>query len=162
MRRVPALLVCVLAALLSAKPAWGADFAIDLKVKTGKAAQIAHAHKAGIGSKPERRPVLEIKAGQRVHAQWQLRCSAAAQPVKDVLIHFFVVREKKTGQAALPRLDKTVTVESALSMDFKAGAKTDGELDFVLDKAGVYLVRLETRGAGAGSETYAALDVIVH
>lgn len=162
MRRLVISLVCVLTGLLGTGPANAADFAMDLQLKAGKAVQTTHERKIGLGSKPQPRPVLKIKAGQRIHAHWQLRCTAAAQPIKDVLVHFFVVREKKAGQAALPRLDKTVAVESALTMDFKTGAKSDGELDFVVDQPGAYLVRVETRGAGAGSETFAALDLVVH
>ena len=146
-------------------PAWAADFAIDLKVEAGKSAQTAHASKVDVGTPPAARPVLDIKAGQRVQARWRLTCTAARQPVKDVLVHFFVVREKKTGQRALPKLDKTVTVESALTMDFTTGAQADGELGIAMDQPGVYLVRVETQGAagaGSGSECFAALDLVVH
>ena len=64
----------------------------------------------------------------------------------------------------MPKLDKGVIAESALSMDFGPKDKSEGELSFTIDKPGCYLLRLETIGATAGPaghEDFAALDVEV-
>lgn len=164
MIRIAGVVLCGFACLISAPSLFAADFAIDLQVDAGKTRKTSHAHTAGLSAKPEPRALLEIKAGQRVRAHWKLRCTATAQPVKDVLVHFFVVREPRVGQQAVPKLGKTVTVESALTMDFQTGSKSEGELEFVLNHPGAYLVRLETMGAAGGrgdAEPFADMDVKV-
>jgi hypothetical protein len=140
------------------------EFAIDLEARAGKASKTAHAEALGLGTTPKPRPVLEVKAGQRVTVTWTLRCTDPKANYKDVLVHFVAVKEEKTGQQAVPKLDKDVAAESALTMDFKPKDASDGELSFTLDKPGSYLIRLETIGAAVGlegHEHFAALDLVV-
>ncbi len=152
-------------AILLASPALAAEpFAIDLEVSSGKASKTAHAESAAPGSKHEERAVLEIAAGQRVTVKWKLSGTDPKATIKDVTVHFFAVKEEKAGQQTVPKLDKGVVAESALSMDFGPKDKNEGELTFTIDKAGCYLLRLETVGATAGPaghENFAALDVKV-
>jgi hypothetical protein len=140
------------------------EFAIDLEARAGKESKTAHAEAAALGAAPKPRAVLEAKAGERVTVKWALRCTDAKETYKDVIVHFFAVREEKTGQQAVPKLDKDVAAESALTMDFKPKDAADGELSFTVDRPGSYLLRLETIGAAAGlegHEHFAALDLVV-
>jgi hypothetical protein len=139
-------------------------FTIDLGVQAGKVSQTAHAEMAAIGVKPKERAILEVKAGERISVKWALASAAPKETVKDVTVHFFVVKEEKAGQQIVPKLDRDVIAESALTMDFKPKDKTKGELSFTIEKAGAYLLRLETIGAAAGTdghEHFAALDLVV-
>lgn len=160
----PTLAVCLIASAgLCAAPARADHFAIDLKVTAGKASKTAHADTAGIGVKPKPRGVLEVKAGERLTVSWTMRNSGKAA-VKNVVVHFFAVKEAKAGQEAVPKLNKDVAAESALTMDFKPKDKAEGELTFTLATPGAYLIRVETIGAAAGKdghEHFAALDVVV-
>ena len=145
-------------------PARADHFTIDLEVKTPDAAKAAHAEAAGIGVKPKARGVLEARAGARLTAGWTLTSVAPKAKFKNVLVHFFVVKEDQVGQQVVPKLDKEVWVETALTMDFNPGDKNQGELSFVIDKPGTYLLRLETIGAAVGiegHEHFAALDLVV-
>jgi len=137
----------------------GEDFAIELKVATGEANQMAHESKAA-AERAKARPQLEAKAGAPLRATWQLRCSRAAEPITDVTVHFFVVREAKVGQRALPKLDFTVAAESALTMDFQTGDRAEGDLSFRLEQPGAYLVRLEALDSKGEPLAFAALDVV--
>ena len=141
------------------------QFAIDLEVRAAKVHNACHAESVAIGARPLRRKVLEVKAGEPVTVRWTLRSVARKETVKDIVVHFFATKEEKAGQQVVPKLDKEVAVETALTMDFKPTDKTEGELTFTLDKPGCYLVRLETIGAAAGSaghEYFAAMDLVVH
>lgn len=150
--------------LLGSPAAWANHFTIDVKVQAGKEGKTAHAETAGFGVKPKARGIIELKKGQRVTVKWVLQSAAARGKVEDVLVHFFVVQEEKAGQRAVPKLTQDVTVETALTMDFKPKDKAESELSFQIDKPGVYLLRLETIGAAKGEdahEHFAALDLVV-
>lgn len=162
MRSTLAICLSLSAACYAAAPARG-DFAIDLKVTAGKASKTAHADVAGIGVKPKPRLVLEAKAGEPVTVAWTLQNTGKAT-VKDVVVHFFAVKEEKAGQEKPPKLNKDVAGESALTMDFKPKDKAEGELNLSLPGPGAYLIRVETIGVAAGkdgNEFFAALDVVV-
>jgi hypothetical protein len=137
-------------------------FAIDLIIRSGKASKTAHAESAAPLARSKERDVLEVKAGERITVQWKLNGTDPKGTLKDVTVHFFAVKEEKVSQQSVPKLDKGVVAESALSMDFGPKDKNEGELNFTIDKPGCYLLRLETIGATAGPvghEDFAALDV---
>jgi hypothetical protein len=139
-------------------------FTIDLEVASGKAKKVAHAETLGLGSKPKTRVVIELKAGTTLKVKWKLTNSDAKATFKDVLVHFFVVKQQTLGQAFVPKLDKGVAVESALTMDFKPNENNEAELTFKIAKPGAYLLRLETIGAAVGKdghEHFAAFDLDV-
>jgi hypothetical protein len=157
------LALAALGGLLTSSGAAAEPFTIDLTVRSGKASETAHAESAAPLAKTKDRGVIEVKAGERISVKWTMTY-AEKDKLKDITVHFFVVQEEKLGQKAIPKLNKDVTAESALSMDFAKGDKAEGELNFTIDKAGSYLLRLETIGAlagGADHETFAALDVKV-
>jgi hypothetical protein len=161
----PAAVAAVLLGLLSWTAAARADhFAIELEARAGKESKTAHTEAVALGATPKPRPVLEVKAGERVTVKWTLRCTDPKETYKDVVVHFFAVKEEKTGQQAVPKLDRDVTAESALTMDFKPKDANDGELSLTIDRPGSYLLRVETIGAAVGlegHEHFAALDLVV-
>ena len=162
MPRFPLTLAAVLGGLLASAADSPEPFAISLEVRSGDARMTAHAESAAPDAKPKERAVLEVKAGDRVTVQWKLNGTDPKAKIEDVTVHFFAVKEETAGQRVPAKLDKGVIAESALSMDFGPGDKNEGELNFIIDKPGCYLFRVETIGAAAGAadhEDFAALDV---
>src|SRR5207245_5534887 len=159
--------VSLIASLATAPLSLRADhFAIELQVKTSAGTGTVHAQTMALGAKAKARPVLEGAAGKTITVHWTLTCTDSNETFKDVVAHFFIIKEEKAGQPAVPKLDKNVEVESALTMDFKPGVKARGEQTFQIGKPGVYLVRLETIGAAAsagsnGHEHFASLDLVL-
>lgn len=155
--------LCVGLALLLASGARAADFAIELQVQVGKQSLTAREEKADVGATPKKRAVLRIKVGDKIRVRWTMtnRDKAAS---KNVLVHFFAVKETELGQKVMPKLDKGVQAESALVMDFNPKDKAAGELNFAVPQPGPYLLRLETIGAAVGErgqEFFAALELLV-
>jgi hypothetical protein len=164
MLRTASIGLAVCGSLLFPGAARADHFAIDLKVSVRAGTKTAHADTAAIGVQPKPRGVVDVRAGEKIAVAWTLRSSDAKNTYNDVLVHFFVVREEKAGQQAVPPLDKSVAAESALTMDFKPGDRADATLEFTLESPGSYLLRLETIGAAVGSdghEHFAAMDLVV-
>jgi hypothetical protein len=139
-------------------------FTVELKVQAGKSSLSAATETASLGAIPKKRGVLQVKAGNRIIVRWTLTNKAPKEPLKNVLVHFFAVREKEIGQKTTPKLNKDVAAETALTMDFNPKDKAQGELDFTLEQAGPYLLRIETIGAAVGAdghEHFAALELLV-
>jgi hypothetical protein len=139
------------------------DFAIDLEARVGKTSRTAHAERLAVGAPSTGRELLELKAGDRVTVKWTLTCTARREVFKDVVVHLFIVKEEKAGQRTVPKLDRDVLAETAATMDFMPKDRAEGELTFTVEKAGAYLLRLETVGAARGfdsHEQFAALDLV--
>jgi hypothetical protein len=133
------------------------DFTIEINAQVGKDGKTAEA-KYPKGARP--RPLLTVNARAAISVKWTVR-NAGKETVKDALVHFVVVKIAKPDQDEVPKLNKNVVVETALTMDFKALDKADGEITFAAPAAGVYLIRLEIKGTAAQTEPFAALDLMV-
>lgn len=156
--------VLVLSLLGLPSPCRGDHLQFDLRVKSGKASKSATQDITAPGATPKERPVLETRVNAPLQVTWTITSSAKSPAVKDVVVHFFVVKIDKAGQSVIPKLDKDVPVETALTMDFKPKDKTEGELTFRVEQPGIYLLRLETIGAAVGldgHEHFAALDLVI-
>jgi hypothetical protein len=157
----PPLALCL--GLLGSGPLQAKPFAIDLQAQAGKETQTAHAEVESPGVKPKPRLTLNATAGMPVRVKWVLSNTDKEATFKDVLVHFFVVKEEKPGQTEVPKLNRDVLAESALTMDFKPGDKAEGEITLSVAKPGCYLIRLQTREPAdrKGQEHFAALDLVV-
>jgi hypothetical protein len=133
------------------------DFTIEIKAQLGKDAKTADARYPN-GSRP--RPILTANAKAPITVKWTAR-NVDKETVKDALVHFVVVKIAKPDQDEVPKLNKNVIAETALTMDFKAMDKADGEITFAAPASGVYLIRLEIKGTAAKTEPFAALDLMV-
>jgi hypothetical protein len=163
MPRLPLAFLAALTGLLWASFVQADHFAIDLEVQSAKITKTAHAAVLDADAKPVARDVLMVKTGDAITVKWALSNTDPKVAAKDVLVHFFVVKEEKTGQATVPKLTKDLAAESALTMDFQPQDKAEGTVTFAIDKPGSYLVRLETKGAAGkdGHEQFAAIDLLV-
>jgi hypothetical protein len=133
---------------------------IDLRVQAGKKSQSVQAELVALGAEPKMRAVVENQAGTPIKVAWTLTNSTQGE-LKNVVVHFFTVKEENLGQKTIPKLTKDVTAESALSVDFSPGEKARGGLTFTIDRPGFYLLRLETIGAPDGQECFAAMDMVI-
>jgi hypothetical protein len=139
---------------------WGAsgapvDFSILIQARCGSQEQTATGH--------PNRPVLTAKAGAPIRVQWSVANGDKPGVIHDVTLHCFLAREQAPGQRELPKLGPDAPYESALTMDFEPKAR--GSADFTLQApaAGIYLLRVETMGAGKehGHEHSADMEVRV-
>ena len=109
------------------------------------------------------RPVLKVKANKPIKILWMFTNVYPHKTLENVVIHFYVAREGKVGQAATPDLsvEANVVFESAIEMDFKPGAKAGGRNTLKIDQPGTYLVRVESRQTNSDHEHFAAVDLVV-
>ncbi|HZL38051.1 MAG TPA: hypothetical protein VFC78_22235 [Tepidisphaeraceae bacterium] len=137
-------------------------FVISLEVSDEAKKQTAQLQPAAKANAIVKRPSLKAAAGARFTAKWKVS-SGSKELMKDVLVHFYVVRIDKPGQMPPPLEPKSVVIESALTMDFAAKDITSGELQFRPLGAGIYLVRIEAQDPAQPREReyFAAMDLVV-
>lgn len=107
------------------------------------------------------RPVLKVRPKEAVKVQFLLTNVYPHKTLENVVVHFFVVREEKAGQKAIPDLKGEVVLETAFDMDLKPGGKAGQRTTFRIDEPGAYLVRIETRNTQSDHEHFAAIDLVV-
>ncbi len=164
--RSAAALTCAALALgsLVASRAEAEHFDMLLRVFTAdKAAQASMDSTPPIGG-VNPRPVLKIKSGDTFRVTWRLKNSSPHGPLKGVGIHFFVVREEKTGQKPVPDPAGSAGVlDTSVTTDMVYGAATTGSAKLKITEPGSYLVRLQSEGTHdeSGHEHFSAVDVEV-
>ena len=161
MIRSASLILVVLVVVTGLAPIRADDFTIDLKAQAAKQDKSAEVSYPAPDRKGKPRAILKADVNTSITVKWTVRNADEAATVKDALVHFFVVKEEKPDQQDVPKLTKNVVIESALTMDFKARDKTEGEITFTVPNQGSYLLRLEIKGTAAKDEPFAALDLIV-
>jgi hypothetical protein len=149
---------CALTLLLTSLPAHADPFTIDLEVKSSTDTKTARAEKVAPGERAKPRAVVEAKAGETLTVKWTLTY-AGTQELPNVLVHCFAVQQKSLGQKEVPKLDRTVNFESALTMDFKPKDQASGRFVLKVAKPGFYLLRVETIDEDHRVLNFAAIDV---
>jgi hypothetical protein len=163
MRLWPALMGLALVCPLGAT-AIGNDFEIRVSIKSeGRETHTVRTDESPARSQKQSRPVVELEHDKTVVLSWHAENKDKSETYEDVLVHFFVVEEKRTGQSEVPKLSAGVIYEGALTMDFRPRDATDWRSKFKIPDAGNYLVRVETIGMAArhGHEHFAAMDLVV-
>jgi hypothetical protein len=110
------------------------------------------------------RPVLKTRAGDAIKVTWRLKNVSPHGAMKGVTIHFFVVKEGKTGQKPVPDpAGQAGIVDSSFTTDLKFGAVSTGSLKLKLEDPGSYLVRIQSEDThdDSGHEHFSALDIEV-
>ncbi len=161
MRCVIGVLVAMVLGCTLVTPLRAEHAKINLDV-TGPAGQVS----ASVDQTPPEwgknpRPVLKVKVNEPVRINFLLTNVYPHKTLENVVVHFFVAPEKKTGQHDLPDLSREVLTETAFEMDFKPGGKAGQRMTIRIDKPGVYLVRAETRNTQSDHEHFAAIDLVV-
>ena len=163
MLRLQVLLALAMGRALTTTPA-ASDFEIGVEVKSGdRLVRTDRTEQTPSAEKPTPRRVIEQAPNERLSVSWHAENTSKAKPFEDVLVHFFVVRENEIGQAEIPKLDKTVIYEGALTMDFNPGECADWQFALKIREAGNYLLRVETIGMldPYGHEYYSAIDLAI-
>ncbi len=133
--------------LMLAIPVQAAPLQTSLTVRRADSTQVKAAFPNA--HPPAQRPALSAQANERLTLEWQV-ASATPTPAPDVLIHFFVARQNKSGEQNSPVLSPTtVILEGALTMDFKEKSESTAHLDFRIPRPGSYEARVETEIADA-------------
>ncbi len=164
MPRLSAVVPVLVLWLTGVSAAWGHHLSVKLEARAGGSAKSAGTETVALGSRPKPRGALELRAGEPIRIHWTLTSTDRRNTYKDVLVHGFVVKIDRSGQAEVPKLDRDVLLESALTMDFKPGDRAEGDFHLTIDRPGAYLLRLETIGAAVGldgHEHFAAMDLVV-
>jgi hypothetical protein len=137
-----------------------APIAIELKAQSGKASRTAHVQPVTFRPQPGTRGLLQVKAGAPITIRWTVTHAKGTAPLKNLLLHGFVVKEEKANQAVVPKLNKGVVFETGQTLDLDPKSRTEGELEITISQPGYYLLRLETIGVESQSY-FAALDLHV-
>jgi hypothetical protein len=157
---IRATLGLILACGLSAR-AEHAKINLDVNSKAAQETAFVDQTPPDWGKNP--RPVVKAKAGEPIKIQYMLTNVYPHKTLENVVVHFYVAKQSKTGQKETPNLndEKNVVIESAFEMDFKPGAKAGARTTIKVDKPGVYLVRVETKQTQSDHEHFAAIDLVV-
>jgi len=164
MLRSPAFLGIALGCLLTAGTAVASDFQIRVSVKSaGRETQTEQTNESPSQTQTPPRRVMKVDRNAGVLFSWHAENTGKSDAFEDVLVHFFIVEETKTGQIQVPKLSAGVVYEGALTMDFRPREKADWRMTLKIPDAGSYLVRVETIGMAAkhGHEHFAAMDLVV-
>jgi hypothetical protein len=134
---------------------------INLEVTTGAENVAAYVDQTppDWGKNPRR--VIKAKANETIRIQYLLTNVYPHKTLENVVVHFFIARQKKVGQKELPDLKGDVVIETAFEMDFKPGSKAGQRSTVKIDAPGVYLIRIETRNTQSDHEHFAAIDLVV-
>jgi hypothetical protein len=107
------------------------------------------------------RPILKAKVNEPLRIQFLIINVYPHKTLENVVVHFYIARQKHVGQKELPDLKGDVVIETAFDMDFKPGGKAGQRSTAKIDKPGVYLIRVETRNTQSDHEHFAAIDLVV-
>jgi hypothetical protein len=149
-------------ALVLVAPAARAEHAkITLDVISPSGQETAHMDQTPPEWGKNPRPVVKAKVGDAIKIQWLFINIYPNKTLENVVVHFFVVREEKVGQKALPELNENVVLETAFDMDFRPGGKAGQRNMLRLNEPGVYLIRVESGKTQSDHEHFAAIDLVV-
>jgi hypothetical protein len=162
MRSYVTCLVAIIAGWIGAGPAWAEHAKIQLEVATPRDQVAAFVDQTPPEWGKNPRPVLKAKVNEPVRIQYLLTNVYPHKTLENVVVHFFVVRQKKAGQKEIPDLKGDgVVLESAFDMDFKPGGKAGQWTRLKIDTPGAYLIRVETRNTQSDHEHFSAVDLVV-
>ena len=132
------------------------DFDVSLDVTNGRTSQTRPATKATA------RATISGSVSDGFTIRWKIT-HRKKDTAENILVHFFVVRLERKGEAPPPLDPKKVVIEGALTMDFAADDTATGDQKFRVREPGVYLTRVEVRpeSDAPGRETFSELELVV-
>ncbi|HXT40368.1 MAG TPA: hypothetical protein VN887_10125, partial [Candidatus Angelobacter sp.] len=101
------------------------------------------------------------KAGELLTLQFLMDYVNPHDLDKQVTVRFFVVSEKQAGQKEVPSPDETAIVQGSFVMDFKPKSRLGLTQKFRVDRAGVYLLRLESVNSHSDHQHFSAIDLVI-
>jgi hypothetical protein len=106
------------------------------------------------------RPVLKVRAGEKITIQFIMTNVYAHAGAPDAGVRYYVVREKEIGQKTVPAL-QNVTVEGSFNFDLKPKARIGARQRIAISEPGNYLLRVESLRTQRDHEHFAAIDIEV-
>jgi hypothetical protein len=161
MARLMLSLTCVSIVSIIATAARAEHAKINLEVAVGGTNVAAFVDQTPPDWGKNPRPVIKAKVNEPIKIQYLLTNVYPHKTLENVVVHFFIARQKKAGQKELPDLKGDVVMESAFDMDFKPGSKAGQRSTVKIDAPGAYLIRIESRNTQSDHEHFAAIDLIV-
>lgn len=141
--------------------AWAEHAKITLEASTAREKVTANVDQTPPDWGKNPRPVLKARVGEPIRIQCVFTNAYPHKTLENVVVHLFIAREDKVGQHELPDLSGDVVTETAFEIDLKPGAKAGQRSTLSIDRPGVYLARIESRGTGSDHEHFAAIDIVV-
>jgi hypothetical protein len=158
----PLLLACCFIGGIGPCPASAGDFEIVIHVSSGdEQFQSLQTSETPSQQQPPARKVVPLTHDTPIHINWLAQNTDTTRECKNVLVHFFVVKEAKAGQTEVPRLTQDVAYEGALTMDFKPREKATWKFELAIGQPGLYLVRVDTVNTKSNHEHFSAIDLVV-
>ena len=161
MARLMVLLTWVSIVSMMASPARAEHAKINLEVTVGGTNVAAFVDQTPPDWGKNPRPVIKAKINEPIRINYLFTNVYPHKTLENVVVHFFIARQKKVGQKELPDLKGDVVMESAFDMDFKPGSKAGQRSTVKIDAPGVYLIRIESRNTQSDHEHFAAIDLVV-
>jgi hypothetical protein len=107
------------------------------------------------------RPVFKVKAGEPLLLQFFLTNTYPHGEKKNVTVRYFIVREAKAGQKAVPSLKEGVVTQGKFTLNFKPKCRVGARVAFSAPAAGVYLIRVQTENSDSDHEHISGIDLQV-
>src|SRR5438128_2149634 len=117
-------------------------------------------HQDPPGENVEERPQLKAKAGETLVLQFILTNTYPHGEKKDVRIRYFVVREAKAKQKAVPDLREGVVIQGRFTLNYKPKCRVGARESFTVKESGAYLLRVQTENTDSDHEHFAAIDIL--
>ncbi len=152
------------ALFLITKKVLAEHFYINLKVQTslgqGEASMDTTPPIGGVNP----RPVVKAKVNETIRVRWNMKSGFPHGIMKNVGVHFFVVKEQNLGQKPVPDPGGPAgVVDNAFNMDFAPTGAASGMLRFQISEPGNYLIRLQSENTHDEHEHehFSAIDLQV-
>jgi hypothetical protein len=107
------------------------------------------------------RPLAKATTGEPLALQFFLTNTYPHGVLKNVTVRYYVVREGKRGQKAVPDLKKGTVAGGQFTMNFKPNCRVGSRVNFRIKEAGIYLLRVETINTDSDHEHFSAIDIEV-
>jgi hypothetical protein len=105
------------------------------------------------------RPFLKVTKNEPLELEFVLTNDYPHGEKKNVTVRYFIVREEKPRQKAVPPLDDKVIADGKFTMNFKPKCRAGARVAFTLPEAGYYLVRVATADTDSDHEHFSAIDL---
>ena len=79
------------------------------------------------------RPILTAKVNEPLRIQFLITNVYPHKTLENVVVHFYIARQKRVGQKELPDLKGEMIIETAFDMDFKPGGKAGQKSSVKID-----------------------------
>ena len=113
------------------------------------------------GENAKQRPQIKVKTNDPLTLQFILTNTYPHGEKKDVTIRYFVVREAKLQQKAVPDLREGVVIQGRFTLNYKPKCRVGALQKFTIKEPGAYLLRVQTENTDSDHEHFSAIDILV-